>query len=264
MATTSMATRGASSATRMTEPAGQPIRWQHATIARIARRTPTISSFFFRLPAPFDFVAGQHVDVRLTAADGYSAQRSYSIASAPGTDGEIELAIEKLDDGEVSPFFHDVAAVGDEIELRGPLGGHFVWSVEDGGPLLLVGGGSGVVPLMSMARYRAERQEKVPALLFLSARTLGDALFRDELLHLEARPDGLALAFSFTREPPSRPDDYGRRIDQAMAADLLSRLGSAPRYVFVCGSNAFVSAAADALIEAGLAAAIIKTERYGG
>ena len=118
-------------------------------------------SFTFALPKPFDFNAGQHVDVRLTAPDGYSAQRSYSIASAPGA-REIELAIERLDDGEVSPFFHEAAAVGDEIELRGPIGGHFIWQVGDGGPLLLIGGGSGVVPLMSMARHRAAAGATAP------------------------------------------------------------------------------------------------------
>ncbi|MER9179484.1 FAD-binding oxidoreductase, partial [Mesorhizobium sp. M0767] len=122
--------------------------WQTVTITRIQKRTPRVTSFFLQPSRPFVYHAGQHVDVRLTAPDGYQARRSYSIASAPETGETIELAIEKLEDGEVSPFFHEIAAVGDEVELRGPLGGHFVWSDGDGGPLLLVGGGSGVVPLM--------------------------------------------------------------------------------------------------------------------
>ena len=124
-------------------------------IVDIVQRTPRIKSYFLALPEPFEFRAGQHVDVRLTAPDGYRAMRSYSIASAPGRSATIELAIDLLDNGEVSPFFHEVAAIGDEIELRGPLGGHFVWSPSDGGPLLLVGGGSGLVPLMSMIRAQA-------------------------------------------------------------------------------------------------------------
>ncbi|TIT29198.1 MAG: oxidoreductase, partial [Mesorhizobium sp.] len=129
--------------------------WQTARIVRIEKRTPRVTSFFFKLSRPFVHQAGQHVDVRLTAPDGYQARRSYSIASAPESRGTIELAIERLEDGEVSPFFHEVAAIGDEIELRGPLGGHFIWSASDGGPILLVGGGSGVVPLMAMVRHRA-------------------------------------------------------------------------------------------------------------
>jgi hypothetical protein len=157
-----MATLGANSASPVTDTppalAGAPkLNWQQATIVGIASDTPRVKSFLFTTPAPLAFRAGQHVDVRLTAPDGYQAERSYSIASAPERTDGIELAIERLDDGEVSPFFHEVAEIGDAIELRGPIGGHFVWSVEDGGPLLLLGGGSGVVPLMSMLRHRAAR-----------------------------------------------------------------------------------------------------------
>ena len=133
------------------------LRWQEAKIAAIMPDTPRVKSFLLAPSAPFPFRAGQHVDVRLTAPDGYQAERSYSIASAPEETAAIELAIERLDDGEVSPFFHDIAEVGDAIELRGPIGGHFVWDVVDGGPLLLLGGGSGVVPLMSMLRHRFAR-----------------------------------------------------------------------------------------------------------
>src|SRR6478752_1311587 len=165
-----MAIPGASSASPVTEavPSKAPepkLRWQEAKIAAIMPDTPRVKSFLLAPSAPFPFRAGQHVDVRLTAPDGYQAQRSYSIASAPGANGTIELAVERLDDGEVSPFFHEVAMAGDEIELRGPIGGHFVWTAEQGGPVLLIGGGSGVVPLMSMIRHRHLTASPAPMLL---------------------------------------------------------------------------------------------------
>ena len=179
--------------------------WQEAKIAAIMPDTPRVKRFLLAPSAPFLFRAGQHVDVRLTAPDGYQAERSYSIASAPEQTAAIELAIERLDDGEVSPFFHDVAEVGDAIELRGPIGGHFVWDVKDGGPLLLLGGGSGVVPLMSMLRHRAAVGSRVPALLLFSSRTWEDVIFRDELLALDAKNDGFQLALALTRDQPRRP-----------------------------------------------------------
>lgn len=237
--------------------------WQAASIVRIEKRTPRVTSFFFRPSRPFAYRAGQHVDVRLTAPDGYQARRSYSIASAPDDDGMVELAIEKLDDGEVSPFFHEVAAVGDEIELRGPLGGHFVWPDDDGGPLLLVGGGSGVVPLMSMVRHRAAHKSTVPVALVFSARIWDEVIFRDELIALDDRRDGFDLALTLTREAARRASDYSRRVDVAMVAQVMARLPGPPSIAFVCGSNAFVSAAAQALIDAGMPAGAIRTERYG-
>ncbi|TIW98142.1 MAG: oxidoreductase, partial [Mesorhizobium sp.] len=174
----------------MSDAAAVQSPWQTAGIVRIEKRTPRITSFFFQPSRPFIYRAGQHVDVRLTAPDGYQARRSYSIASAPETNGAIELAIEKLDDGEVSPFFHEVAAIGDEIELRGPLGGHFVWPDGGSGPLLLVGGGSGVVPLMSMVRHRAAHSSTVPVVLVFSARVWDEVIFRDELIALDDRREG--------------------------------------------------------------------------
>lgn len=239
------------------------MRWQTATIAAIEHDTPRVSSFWFRPSEPFAFRAGQHVDIRLTAPDGYRAQRSYSIASAPEHSEAIELTIERLDDGEVSPFFHEVARVGDAIELRGPLGGHFVWSVEDGGPLLLVGGGSGVVPLMSMLRHRAAQRSRVPALLFYSARLWDEVIFRDELLAMHEAGDGFELAFSITRESPRRPLDFSRRLDMPIIGEMLARLPARPSLAFICGSNAFVEGAAQGLVGAGLPAATIRTERYG-
>ncbi len=179
--------------------------WQPATVVAIEPRTPTVKSFFFRLPRPLSFIPGQHMDVRLTAPDGYEAQRSYSIASAPDGTDRIELAIELLQDGEVSPFFFDTVAVGDEIELRGPIGGHFMWSPDDGGPLLLVGGGSGVVPLACMLRHRAARRSAVPVALVYSARTAGDLIFGDELRMLRARRDGFHFIPTLTRETNPAP-----------------------------------------------------------
>jgi ferredoxin-NADP reductase len=239
------------------------VEWQTATITRIILRTETIKSYFLALPQPFTHSAGQHVDLRLTAPDGYQAIRSYSIASAPSQTGEIELAIERLKDGEVSPFFHDVVAVGDEIELRGPLGGHFVWSAADGGPLLLIGGGSGLVPLMAMVRYRQQVGSTVPTILLLSARTWDDVLYRDELLELQRLANGVVLVLTLTRDFPRREGDYSRRIDAALVADVLGRLRSLPKHVFICGSNPFVNSAAEAALAAGLPATMIKTERYG-
>jgi ferredoxin-NADP reductase len=237
--------------------------WQTATIVRIKKRTLRVTSFFLRPSRPFAYRAGQHADVRLTAPDGYQARRSYSIASAPEAGETIELAIEKLDDGEVSPFFHEIAAVGDEVELRGPLGGHFVWSDADGGPLLLIGGGSGVVPLMAMARHRAVRKSAVPVTLVFSARIWDEVIFRDELIGFHDRRDGFDLVLTLTRETARRPEDYSRRVDAMMMVQAMTRLPEPPKLAFVCGSNAFVSAAAQALIDADVPAALIRTERYG-
>lgn len=260
-----------SSASRATESVteARKIQWQTTKIVAIVPKTARVKSFFFEFPEPFDFVAGQHVDVRLTAPDGYAAERSYSIASAPdgfGPNGGkvLELAIEKLEDGEVSPFFHDVAEVGDDIEMRGPIGGHFVWSVADPTPVLLIGGGSGIVPLMSMLRHRAARASRAPMAMLVSFRTWDDVIFRDELLELASRQDGFHLALTLTREAPRRPAYYDRRIDAAMVKQLQAMLDAPIQRAFVCGSNAFVNAAADSAIATGLEASNIRVERYGG
>ena len=249
-----------------TEPAarGPGAAWQTATITDIVVRTPHIKSFFFALAQPFRFRAGQHVDLRLTAPDGYQAMRSYSIASAPGDSETIELAIDLLNSGEVSPFFHEVAAVGDEIELRGPLGGHFVWGPDDGGPLLLLGGGSGLVPLMSMVRAGQQSATRVPTALVLSARGWENALYRDELIAFSDAGTDFSVTFALTRDSAKRPKDYARRIDEAMLREVLSQLPELPRFVFVCGSNAFVNGATDAALAVGIAASSVRTERYGG
>lgn len=239
------------------------MKWQNGTIRAIVKRSPSVTSFFLDLAEPFAFRAGQHVDIRLTAPDGYRAQRSYSIASAPEAGNPIDLAIEKLRDGEVSPFFHEVAAVGDEIELRGPVGGHFVWKAADGGPILLVGGGSGVVPLVSMLRHRAASGSTAPMLLLHSVRTRADLLFSDELRALNDRRDGFQLVVTQTREPQAPEEGFSRRIDGPMIAEMIARLPAPPKIVFICGSNPFVAVAADGAIDAGVPAERIKTERYG-
>ncbi|WP_443026864.1 ferredoxin reductase [Sphingomonas sp. LB2R24] len=237
-------------------------------IEGIVQQTPSIKSVFLRLSTPFAHIAGQHVDVRLTAPDGYSAMRSYSIASAATASPTIELAIERLPDGEVSSFFHDVAAIGDEIELRGPLGGHFLWPAPAPAPgpdaVLLIGAGSGVVPLMAMIRERRTLSQAVPTALLLSARTAEDVLFSAELHSTEIGDAAFALALAITREEPTRPSDFGRRIDDVMVQDIVARLHRRPTHVFVCGSNGFVNIATEGALLAGLPPSIIKTERYGG
>jgi ferredoxin-NADP reductase len=248
-----------------TETQRPATRWQTGTIRRIVQHTPRVKSFFFELQRPFTFIAGQHVDVRLTAPDGYQVQRSYSIASAPESAELLELTVERLEEGEVSPFFHDVAAVGDEIELRGPFGGYFIWSHgEDGGPILLVGGGSGVVPLMSMVRHRFARRSSVHMLLLFSARTWDDVLYRDELLAFAEEHAGFELSLALTREAARRTGDYSRRIDRDMVSEAWGRMHPAPARVYLCGSNPFVEAASESLIAAGVSASSIRIERYGG
>lgn len=237
-------------------------RWQEAVIERLLPRTSRLLSVFLRSAmGPFD--AGQHVDVRLTAPDGYQAQRSYSIASAPG-EAEIELAIERLEDGEVSPYFHDIARPGDAIEIRGPIGGHFIWRPEDGGPLLLIAGGSGIVPLMSMLRHRAAVAPDTPALLVYSARTWSELAYRDELSTAQAGDGTFGLVVTTTREPRCRPDDFDRRLDRTLLSTILRRWRQTPRHSYVCGSNAFVEAVTAVLVLEAIPAASVRAERYGG
>jgi len=240
------------------------VAWQTARIIRVQQQTPRIKSFFFELAAPLPYQPGQHVDLRLTAPDGYQAMRSYSIASAPDGTRTIELAIDRLDNGEVSSFFHEVAAVGDDIEMRGPLGGHFVWRPRDGGPVLLIAGGSGVVPFMSMIRAWFAERSTVSLALLLSAISSEEALYRDELSAIAATTPDFSFRLALTREQPSRTVDYGRRIDAAMVAEMLALMPAPPMRVFVCGSNGFVNTAADALETAGVASNMVRTERYGG
>jgi ferredoxin-NADP reductase len=239
-----------------------PARWQEAVVERIVPRTPRVISVFLRNPLK-PHVAGQHVDVRLTAPDGYQAQRSYSIASAPGTEG-IELAIERLEDGEVSSFFHEVARPGDTIEVRGPIGGHFVWRAEDGGPILLVAGGSGIAPLIAIVRSWSAAEPKTPVLLVYSARTWEELIFRDELVSTQAHQSEFAFVATTTRGARHRPQDFDRRLDRSLLREILTRWGRSPRQVYVCGSNVFVEAVTSGLVLEAVPPGLIRTERFGG
>jgi ferredoxin-NADP reductase len=202
--------------------------------------------------------AGQHLDVRLTAEDGYQAERSYSIASAPGE--PLALTVERLDDGEVSPYLVDEAGEGDRFEVRGPIGGYFVWEANDPTPVLLVAGGSGVVPLMSMARHRAREAGAAPMRLVYSSRSLEDVIYRAELDALEG--DGFEVVHTLTREQPPGWAGYSRRIDAELLAEVAWPAEDEPR-VFVCGSTRFVDAAADGLVGLGYDPRSIRTERFG-
>jgi ferredoxin-NADP reductase len=245
------------------EPArSAPLRWQKATIQSIAHQSPRAVSVFLEAPVAAH-TAGQHIDIRLTAPDGYAAQRSYSIASAPGSP-LIELLIERLDEGEVSPYFHEVAQAGDVIEVRGPIGGHFIWRPGDGGPLLLVAGGSGIAPLMAITREWEASAAETALKLVYSARTWEELAFRDELLAIEASKPHFSLTLSTTRGAPQRTTDFNRRLDRELWSGILTGWATSPRHTFICGSNAFVDAMAASLIEAGIARAGIRTERYGG
>ncbi|WP_272474369.1 ferredoxin reductase [Baekduia alba] len=205
--------------------------------------------------------AGQHLDVRLTAEDGYQAERSYSIASAP-EDARVALTIERIDDGEVSPYLAGDVVVGDAFEIRGPIGGHFTWRASDGGPVLLVGGGSGLVPLMAMLRHRARAGSRADARLLVSARTVDDLLYRDELERLASAMDGLSITTTLTRGTPDGWKGHGRRVDAAMLGEVGPAASAAPK-VFVCGPTPFVEAVADELVALGHGAAAIHTERFG-
>lgn len=240
-------------------------RWQTAVIREIRELAPRIKSFTLDLPRPIRFIAGQHADVRLTTEDGYEAIRSYSIASTPEGASRIELAIERLDNGEVSPFFHDVVLVSDEIEVRAPLGRHFIWRPADGGPLLLVGAGSGIVPLVAMLRHQHRTGPDLPVVLLASARRWEDLPFRDELLALHRERKGFALQLALTRDETSFSDVAvtHHRLDADVVEAALSRLPAPPSRVFVCGSTGFVDTAADAAVQAGVPAGSVRTERYG-
>lgn len=207
-------------------------------------------------------LAGQHVDVRLTAEDGYQAQRSYSIASPPDDGQRLALTIERLEDGEVSPYLVDEVRPGDQIELRGPIGGYFVWDITTGGPLLLIAGGSGICPLMAMIRHRAASASAVPTRLLYSSRSLQDVIYREELDRLAAQGDGLEVFHTLTRVQPDGWAGHSRRID----AEMLEEVGWAPAerpVAFVCGPTPLVEAVALALVDLGHEAGRIKTERFG-
>jgi len=226
-----------------------PGQWQIATVKSVKRETPRVKSFRLEVPMWMPHLPGQHYDVRLTAPDGYTAQRSYSIASSPLDRGEIELTIDLLDEGEVSPYFHEVVEEGDQVEVRGPFASYFVWRGED--PALLVGGGSGVVPLMAMLRHGRRACPERKMRLIYSVRGDDDVIYADEL--------GDETTLTYTRQAPDGWTGHTGRIDAAMLADRAAGADVA----FVCGTNGFVEAATQLLTGAGLAPERIRTERFG-
>jgi ferredoxin-NADP reductase len=236
------------------------LTWLAADVAGTVAETPRVRTLVLDAAGWPGHRAGQHLDVRLTAEDGYQAQRSYSIASAP-EDG-LELTVERLEDGEVSPYLVDEAREGDRIEIRGPIGGYFVWEASNTTPLLLVGGGSGVVPLMSMARHRAAAGGTASTRLVYSSRSLEDVIYREELDSLAGRGDGFEVVHTLTREQPPGWAGYARRIDRELLAEVAWPAAEEPQ-VFVCGSTRFVDAAADGLLALGYEPAWIRTERFG-
>jgi len=238
------------------------LEWQIGSVVKVRQETHNVKTFTLRLPNWVPHRAGQHYDVRLTAPDGYQAQRSYSIGSSPEQRGEIELTIERLEDGEVSTYLHDVLIMGDEVELRGPIGGYFVWDASMGGPLLLVAGGSGIVPLMAMIRHRNAIESNVPIRLLYSSRTYDDIIYRDELEGLNNPRKGLEVIHTLTRGMPQGWTGYGRRIDKEMLAEVTKPFGSGLK-AYICGPTALVEGVANDLVSLGIPANQIRTERFG-
>lgn len=231
--------------------------WQQGRIEAVTEETYRVKTYRISLPEWRPFRPGQHLDVRLTAPDGYQAERSYSIASPPEMVGTVDLTVELVDDGELSSWFHQVAAAGDLIELRGPIGGPFAWTVDGGGPLLLIGGGSGVVPLMSMLRHLQASGDSVDNLLLYSSRTIDDIIYRETL-----ESDIFEVAHTLTRVHPSGWRGFTRRVDPAMLGEVIDRLGD-PAHVFVCGPTPFVESVASGLVKMGIDPDRIRTERFG-
>lgn len=240
----------------------QTLDWQIATITNIKKETARAASFTLALPNWMQHRAGQHYDLRLTAEDGYQVERSYSIASEPERTGQVDLTIEKIEDGEVSPYMHDIVMVGDRVEVRGPIGGYFVWDATMRDPLLLIGGGSGIVPLMSMLRHRAAAKSSAPTHLLYSSRAFDDIIYYEELEKLRAQMDGLKVVHTLTRSHPNDWKGYTRRIDADMLKEVATPLGKNVR-VFICGPTALVENAANVLVQIGIPANAVKTERFG-
>jgi ferredoxin-NADP reductase len=237
------------------------LRWQLGEVVELIQETPRVASLVLDVPEWDGHDAGQHVDVRLTADDGYQAQRSYSIASAP-EDPRLRITVERLEDGEVSPYLVGEVKVGDKIELRGPIGGYFVWKAGKPAPLLLVAGGSGIVPLMAMIRHRSAAGSKAPARLLYSSRTVDDIIYKEELDRVASSGDGVAVSYTLTREHPSGWSGYARRIDREMVREVAWPKEPGPM-VFICGPTSFVESAAGLLVDLGYDPLAIKTERFG-
>jgi ferredoxin-NADP reductase len=238
------------------------LEWQVGKITRIRTETSHTKTLTVALPDWIAHRPGQHYDIRLTAPDGCQTERSYSIASEPERAGEVDFTVERIEDGEVSPYLDDVVVIGDQLEVRGPIGGYFVWDVALGGPLLLVGGGSGVVPLMAMLRHRAAQHSSIPARLLYSSRSPDDVIYRAELDTLAAGDEQLDVLYTFTRHAPPGWTGYQRRIDAAMLKDVMQQLGTDVR-AYVCGPTLLVEAVSNALVALGQPAERIRTERFG-
>ena len=237
------------------------LSWRLAEVVETIVETPQTKSLVLSVPEWGGHLPGQHVDVRLTAEDGYQAERSYSIASAPSGE-RVELTVERLDDGEVSPYLTGELRNGDKLEIRGPIGGYFTWDIANGGPLLLVAGGSGVVPLMAMIRHRAAHSSDVPTRLLFSSRSYDEIIYREELDRLAASDDNLEVIHTLTRSQPSDWAGYRRRIDEPMLIEVAWPAGASPR-VYVCGPTRLVESVASALVGLGHEPARVKTERFG-
>jgi ferredoxin-NADP reductase len=238
------------------------LSWQFGEVVATQPETARAKSITLALPGWMGHRAGQHVDVRLTAEDGYQAERSYSIASPPEEAPRVTLTIERLDDGEVSPYLVDELRVGDKLELRGPIGGYFVWEAQMGGPLLLVAGGSGIVPLMAIIRHRAAIGSSVATRLLYSSRSLEDIIYRDELDHQVKNTAMLEVVQTLTRVQPPGWTGYARRIDPQMLREVAWSVEQRP-LTFICGPTPFVETAAASLVELGYEPGHIKTERFG-
>jgi ferredoxin-NADP reductase len=234
------------------------LAWQVAEVVEIVPETPRVKTLRLDVPGWPGHRAGQHVDIRLTAEDGYQAERSYSIASAPGSE-TIELTVELLDDGEVSPYLTEELRPGDQFELRGPVGGYFVWEASRGGPLFLVGGGSGVVPLMAMLRHLVGTDSDTDATLLYSSRSWDDIIYRDEL---EGFDGSAQIVHTLTRLQPEGWKGYGRRVDAEMLKEV-GPPGSERPHVYVCGPTPFVEAVASALVGLAHDPLQVRTERFG-
>ncbi len=247
-------------ATDNVQPA-RKLAWRTATVREIIEETPRVRSLTLDIPGWSGHRPGQHVDIRLTSDDGYQAQRSYSIASAPEAP-HLMVTVERIEEGEVSPYLASEVRTGDQFELRGPIGGHFVWSAAMTEPLFLVAGGSGVAPLMAMLRHREASGNRNPALLIYSSRSFDDIIYRKELDALVAKDSALRVVHTLTRQQPAGWNGEKKRIDR----DMLARIGFAPDThprIFICGPTALVESAARSLIDIGHDPAMIRTERFG-
>lgn len=238
------------------------MRWQIATIVEIREENPGVKTYVFELADWREFLPGQHFKLRLTAPDGYQTQRSYSIASSPVKRGLVELTIEKLEDGEVSAFMHDIAEVGDQIELLGPIGGYFVWKSALAKPLLLIAGGSGVVPLMSMLRHREALKKEVSTQLLFSIKSPDHLIYGSELDQMNQNDPDLQVRYTYTRSTPENWTGYQRRIDKEMLVEILKNFHETPM-CYVCGPTPLVEFVANALVDLGVAPVQIRTERFG-